>query len=795
MIERYASLPNELKALHQWCISGPDKSPHVAVNGQLVRARVNSGPWMGFSDAVAVAGNGQIGFILTADDPYSVIDMDVADAENTDKQFTPREILDQFSSVVTLANSYAELSASRKGLHVWVKGDIGDGLKGAHFELYSKNRFMICTGAVVSQINYRTMNNVAIPVLRQTIVGTPIKENQQLLETLALEIKAGRKTNNSIIPLNEVAAIENDDQIWQRAKGADNADKFIRLCEGEWQAMGFPSQSEADLALLSMFTFYTQSNEQVLRLFRQTKLGERDKANKNDVYLNRTVASIRAREENEKQSSVTINVQALEESSRIRNETKQDGIKNLIAEMQAVKIEKVNATIDASIVWPPGIIGQVAAYIYYSSPRPVVEVAIVAALGFFAGVCGKAYHTESQSGLNLYIILIARSAIGKEAMHTGISMLINQLESNGNPVAHKFVNFTDFASGPALIKACQETPSFLNISGEWGKKLKRLAYEDMRDGPMQQLRTVMTNLYQKSGPGATVGGITYSKSVENVDDIKTGVAYSMIGETTPGTFYESLTDSMMEDGFLSRFTIVQFDGDRPAANNNQLLLINNELRQYVSQIIANAAKLTDLKQSQTVLLDAESTVIFNDYDLKCDAEIRNAGKDEALRQMWNRAHLKALRIASLFAVADNFTQPIINAEQCNWAINLIQKDIAIMYTKIEGGDIGLSDDTRIRKLVSVIQDFIRGPVPDGYNINKELIKNSVIPRKYLHYRVSQFAAFNKHRLGVVGGLDMTIKAAIDCGYIVEIDKFKLIELYGFQGRCYQAVNLPIESTT
>ncbi|QFR59656.1 putative regulatory prophage protein [Pseudomonas phage Quinobequin-P09] len=503
-------------------------------------------------------------------------------------------------------DSYAEASRSGKGLHIWVRGSIGKGVRRDGVEIYSQERFIICTGSVVQD--------------------KPVRECQPMLLNMASQMRP--KEQAADFALEELAADEDDWSVLVRAVGAANSDKFCGLWLGQWESMGFPSQSEADLALMSMLTFYSPSNDQCRRLFRDSALGKREKSVKDDRYLNRTLATIRSREAREKSVNASALVQAADTMLEARRLAMQE-VQRLQGGMPAagapqqrtavplhvqgrgdpvqlsqptpvaatmagpVSMDVVQAG-SKGLPWPPGFAGRIAQYIYQSAPRPVKEVAIVASLGLLAGLCGKAWHIP-QSGLNMYIILVARSAIGKEAMHSGISSLIRACTSN-MPTFHNFIDFTDFASGPALIKACASNPSFVNVSGEWGRKLKRLANDD-RDGPLSTLRTQMTNLYQKSGPQSIVGGIGYSNKDNNIASIS-GVAYSMIGETTPSTFYEALTESMMEDGFLSRFLIIEYDGERPPMNSSQVMVPDAALQDALVKLAFQAQNLIGGQTSQ-----------------------------------------------------------------------------------------------------------------------------------------------------------------------------------------------------
>lgn len=797
----YWRLPVEMQQRAQWCLAGPDKAPYLAGPSGLYHASPVKGPWLDFETAIQLASQYQcgIGFIITSDDPFTCIDMDVKDIESRDKngqpfpqdQWTPKQQLDFYSGIVQFAQSYTELSASRKGLHVWVYGDIGAGRRGKGIEVYSRERFIVCTGAPASEIHYDIFNHVAIPKIYQC-KQQAIANGDLILQNLTNELGLAEAS----IELTEVEQTLSDKEIWQRASTAGNKEKFKELCYGRWQQYGFPSQSEADLALLSMFTFYSKSNEQVRRMFRQTALGTRTKATKNDVYLDRTLQLVRARQAKEQATQDHGSALA---NTLLRNmrsdqpDVKVDPkvleyVKNMdqtqVSQAQDNVVEYVPPEV-AGLEWPPGLVGAIAGFIYQSAPRPVKEVAIVAALGLMAGITGKAYNV-GQTGLNLYIILIARSAIGKEAMHSGIGHI---LRSQCGHVIAPFVNFTDFASGPALTKAMEGFSSFVNVSGEWGRKLQRMA-DDRRDGPMQQLRTVMTHLYQKSGAASVMGGLSYSNREQNVNSVN-AVAYSMIGETTPGTFYDSLTQTMMEDGFLSRFNIIEYHGERPNENKNQLMQLPEDISTVLANIASHCVSIVGSPNSNAVQvsLSEEARAMLDEFNDECDNKIREAGTDESIRQIWNRAHLKAVRVAGVLASSDNHIQPVMSREHTDWAIKLIRSDADSMLHKVQGGDIGIDDTSRFRKLQAVLADWVMGKVPKSMNVDPRMVGDGIVPRKYLQSRTGQIRCFQNYRLGATLALDHTIKTAIDSGYIMEVNKDKAVEVYGYHGRCFRVLDI------
>jgi hypothetical protein len=806
--QSWLRIPAELRELPQWVIAAPDKTPLSIKADGTIYACSSTVPeeWLSFEQAATVAwskGFG-IGFMLSANDPYCCVDFDVIDAESQARKgqvidpskWTHPDMFHWIWGIAEKWASYVETSVNGKGLHIWVKAKLEKGWKRANLEVYTQWRYIICTG--------------------NAVLNHPIQERQQTIEDFVKHYLRP-KNEKETIDLVDVEETETDDVLWARARDADNYENFVKLCSGKWSDMGYPSQSEADLALMSMFTFYSKSNAQCKRMFRQTVLGQREKAQKNDRYLNLTLKIIRTRQANEDTTDFSALIKGAELRAKLGLEKEEDqsypniDLSLLIAKATAKRYDQfipsapepvpagvaaaaavpipaaVKAVGAEGLPWPPGFAGDLARFIYESAPRQVKEVAIVGALGFLAGICGKGWYIPG-SGLNMYIILVAQSAIGKEAMHSGISTILKNVAPY-SPSIYNFVSFDDFASGQALTKACVGTTCFVNVCGEWGHKLRRIGNDN--DTAMQSLRRVMTDLYQKSGPQAIVGGIRYSAQENNIEAVS-GVAYSMIGETTPKTFYGALTESMMEDGFLSRFIIVEYSGDRPPLNHMQAKNLLSASSQYIASMTTYAMqRMSNIGEAGPMMVNPsqEALEIFHTFEKECDNNI-NGTAEEAKRQMWNRAALKVMRISALLAVADNYMHPLITKEHVEWALAVIRKDIASMARKLAEGDIGVNDTSREQKVLSIIVDFLRNGAASSYNVPKGMREAMCFPGQFILLRCCRLPAFTAHKAGSTGAVREVLRSLVDSGYIEELHKDKAVTQFNFHGKTYRVLQLP-----
>lgn len=740
-------IPRELRDVPQWLVSGESKIPISPKTGRAADVRDRS-LFATYDEAVAYASSRgmDIGFALTRDDPFAVIDLDSATA-TTEQQTRHQKIYEAFPT-------YAELSRSRGGVHIWCLGTVPHGARRDKVEVYAADRYMITTGLVLKDV--------------------PIADCQDLLNILYAEMDPAAYAETDLQDVDEVAS---DEDVFNMASGAVNGDKFDQLCRGDWEHE-YPSQSEADYALMNMLCFYTRSNEQARRLFRYSALGRRDKAQR-DAYLNTMIRKIRSEE------VPLVDFSGLKVSGNGKHTEPPVDVRT--PEPPSIPEEKnppQPVASKADFTYPPGFVGEIARYIYATSGRPVREVSVAAALTLCAGVLGRQFNVSS-TGLNQYLILLAKTGVGKEDGPRGIERILSAVRAKV-PVVDSFQGPGTFASGQAIIRTLDEQPCFFSVLGEFGYTLQELS--DVNQNSLSRvMRRVLLDLYTKSGRSSVLQSSAYSDREKNTKTLY-APAMTLLGESTPETFYEGLSLHHIESGLIPRFLIIEYEGDRTDRNPNAFEPPDERIISRFADLAEVVLRMQSNHAWAEVEIGGEAQAVLDQFDRQCDDHIRG-GANEAVRQLWNRAHLKALRLSALLACADRPHTTIVNRAEAEWAIDVVVRDVMRLTARFESGDVGEGDSKQVADMERVLKDFQRRPIQQlmSYGVTEEMKRYGCVPYVYLQRRLFPLASYRKDRRGAKVAVEETIQLMAKTGRLELMPKQQAKSMFGFGGMVYRII--------
>lgn len=283
-------IPAELTERDQWvvwrieeCDGKRTKVPYDAQTGRHASS-TDPSTWAAFSQALVAYETDTrwdgVGFVVSADDPYTGIDLD--DHRNPETG----ELSTRAAALVAELDSYAEQSPSGTGIRVFVHGTKpGTRCKRAFgagaIEIYDTARFFTVTG--------------------QQLDGAPItiEPRQEALNAL-YEAAFGKSEPepSATSSASQRSLSVSDDDILDRARRAENGAKFVALWNGDVSGHN-NDDSAADLALCSMLAFWCGPDPQrIEHLFSQSQLGGRAKWQNRADYRERTIqAALRGRTE------------------------------------------------------------------------------------------------------------------------------------------------------------------------------------------------------------------------------------------------------------------------------------------------------------------------------------------------------------------------------------------------------------------------------------------------------------------------------------------------------------------
>mgnify|MGYP005846911721 CR=1 FL=1 len=252
------TIPDELKSLPCWILWKPtwdadkekwNKIPLQVSNPDKGASTTAPEDWVDFETAVGVARREDcgIGFVFTAD--YGIVGIDF------DKSLES----ETFKRWIQNFDSYTEISPSGNGYHVYVFGKLESGFnnRNDHVEAYFQGRYFTVTGNKVenSRDAVRHVNGELQSFFEEF---HPVKEVTPVTPAVSSSFKEYFDTADEVI--DKIIATKQNN-------------KFSALMAGDYSA--YESQSEADMALVGMLTFYTHDENKIRQIFQQSGLWDK----------------------------------------------------------------------------------------------------------------------------------------------------------------------------------------------------------------------------------------------------------------------------------------------------------------------------------------------------------------------------------------------------------------------------------------------------------------------------------------------------------------------------------------
>lgn len=274
MTETYTKVPPSLRSYPQWVVwrreerdGKATKIPYIPSNGSRASS-TDPQTWGTFEAARARTDLDGVGFVFSDQDPFVGIDLDNCFDDQGRLHPAAAKIVQDF-------DSYTERSPSRRGLHIFIEGSLGDHKRNRtkqtpwrdEIEIYGRHRYFTVTG--------------------DHLEGTPLTVESRQEQLDALMVQVFPPTPEPVQERRPVVLDVSDDELIEKAKKAKNGASFQALWAGDTSAHG-GDDSAADMALCSHLAFWAGGDEQRIdRLFRGSGLF-REKWNRAD-YRDRTI--------------------------------------------------------------------------------------------------------------------------------------------------------------------------------------------------------------------------------------------------------------------------------------------------------------------------------------------------------------------------------------------------------------------------------------------------------------------------------------------------------------------------
>ncbi|WP_065091485.1 bifunctional DNA primase/polymerase [Rhizobium leucaenae] len=322
-----------------------------------------------------------------------------------------------------------------------------------------------------------------------------------------------------------------------------------------------------------------------------------------------------------------------------------------------------------------GLIGAIAQWSLDTARRPVQEFAVLSALSFVATIFGRQAVGPTGAGLNLYLVGIAGPGFGKEhAFKTLQTIALDSGQQN-------LIGPGEVTAGSAIEKVARRRPVFVMPWDEMGVVLQSVTGAGSSSWA-KTIRKVLLEIFSKS-TSVWSGKEHADPSTDSSADPIYCPTVSLLGMSTPITFYKGLTEETLSDGFVARLIVVEAK-DRPDRHAAPPLMVTP------------ASLSTAVKEAQKALPVAPVAKV-NWSNSKMRPHLYTVPwEDEAAEKRWlaiedwqyeqieehgahdgliGRTAEHVVKLATVRALSRQPELPSVSLEDIEWAYAVVQRSI------------------------------------------------------------------------------------------------------------------------
>lgn len=757
-------IPHEMKLRPQWvCFDADETGKRPFIPGTTHSAAPNRpADWRTFATAWKDVEEGRrthVAYCFSSSDPYTFIDLD----EPTDPVQK-----DVFKHIKT----YCQTSVSGNGRHLICRGSFtgpGRHPSSPDMGIFKENRFCVMTGRCVKG--------------RDTIEAV----DERLLQSVHTFLSKGDSPaeHGEIEGENTPCEIP-DMTVWQL--GCDTFTRFRNLSNGKWRQYEDygNDHSTADHAFLAMLCDLTPCNDQVRRLFQYSGMWTPERAEKKAAhgsvagYLDRSIRKVRSKQAKDREMADKVHLRLEVDEP----ETEPPPIE-LLEKVRKLPPHGARNLIDDI---PPGLIRDIAEYSFRTSYLPLQEASVSTGIMSLSMLCGRGFLTPTNSGLNLWIILVGGTSCGKDEYQSGLKRIIHAVGKNNANIRRIFGG--EIVSGPGLETTFQETPRYLSYMPEFGDTFRTLA-NPLAAEYVKTLNRGLLNSYNSAGKSGSSEGRRKAQG----SDEKTYVerpCLCLAGEATPESLFGGMTTRELSTGFLQRFIIIEVDQASWSLEENPLHAAAPP-RDLVARLDRLALMMDSRDQKNSYFKvpaeDAAARLLKQYRDHKREVIMRMA-EGLAEKEIVNRAGLKAIRLATNQAVAFDFDNPVILEEHALWAIRFVEERDNNLLQRFTSGRVGSGQVKQEAEIFAAITRLATTPsLRHGSGWTKKMAKSGAFPYQAVKDLVVNLPVFANDRNGAVTAFDRCMENLVKAGNrIVLLPTDMSAEMFGSgKTRVYMSV--------